>query len=80
MTTVRRLGELLHRLTHQVPAVPGHVEWLTGHQVRTNRRPRLLLSAGRPSANRAWNHSPARPPRLLAAWQRRIGALFGQRL
>ena len=26
------------------------------------------------------NHSPARQPRVLAAWQRRIAAFFGQEL
>jgi hypothetical protein len=76
MSTVRRLGDLLHRLTHRVPAVPAHVEQPTGHQGRANPRRGLRLPAGHPSANR--HHSPARPPRVLAAWQRRIGALFGQ--
>jgi len=80
MTMVRRLGKFLHRLTHQVPAVPRHVEWPKGHQERSNPRRRLHVHTGRPSANRRWKHSPARPPRLLAAWQRRIGALFGQSL
>jgi hypothetical protein len=78
MTIVRRLGDLLHWLTHRAPAVPPHVGQPKGHQGRANPRRRLHLPAGHPSANRRWNHSPARPPRLLAVWQRRIGALFGQ--
>jgi hypothetical protein len=78
MTIVRRVGGLLHRLTHRVPAVPPHVEQSGGHQGPANPRRRLSLPAGHLSANRRWNHSPARPPRVLAAWQWRIGALFGQ--
>ena len=77
MPVVRRLGDLLHRLTHRIPAVPAHAEQSKGHQGRPNPRRRTHVSAGQPSANRRWNHSPARPPRVLTAWQRRIGALFG---
>jgi len=32
------------------------------------------------SHQRSWNHSPSRPPRVLAAWQRRVGRFFGQEL
>ena len=32
------------------------------------------------SHHRGFNHSPARPPRVLVAWQTRIARLFGQEL
>ncbi|MET9260091.1 hypothetical protein [Amycolatopsis sp. NPDC004079] len=68
---------LLHRATHRVPGIPAHVEKPAGHQGaplhgddRAPRRPR----------NRNRNHSTARPPRVLASWQRRIAVFFGQEL
>jgi hypothetical protein len=69
---------LAHRATHRIPGIPEHTERPAGHQgaVRPGRarRPRRLSPRPR------WNHSPARPPRVLAAWQLRIAAFFGQRL
>jgi len=76
MTTVRRLGDLLHRLTHRVPGVPPHIEQRKGHQRPTRPGPRL--PAAHLSANHRWNHAPIRPPRVLAGWQRRIAARLGQ--
>jgi hypothetical protein len=67
MAIVRPVGDLLHRLTHRVPGVPSHAPQPTGHQGPTPRA----------SLNRRWNHSPARPPRVLVAWQRRVAAFFG---
>ncbi|GLY98438.1 hypothetical protein Acsp02_56920 [Actinoplanes sp. NBRC 103695] len=66
----------LHEATHRIPGVPGHAEQPAGHQgaVAHGR------AASRPSLNRRWNHSPARPPRFLAALQRRVAAFFGRDL
>ncbi|MEV4298879.1 hypothetical protein [Microbispora rosea] len=79
------LRDLLHRATHRIPGVPAHAEhqgqarhaqgWqhsLTHH--RAHRRPHHR------SRHHGVNHSPARPPRVLAAWQTRIARLFGQEL
>jgi hypothetical protein len=53
---------------HRLPGVPGHVDRPAGHQGRPHRH------------HRARNHSAARPPRVLIAWQRRIAAFFGRQL
>lgn len=67
----RRLLGTVHETTHRVPGVPAHVDRAAGHQGRTRH--------GRRSPGRTWHHhSPARRPRVLVAWQRRIAALFGQ--
>ncbi|MGH3375496.1 MAG: hypothetical protein ACRDP6_12210 [Actinoallomurus sp.] len=73
--------DLLHRATHRIPGVPAHVEQPAGHHGKTHRNRAWRASAvHHRSQNHSWNHSPARPPRVLAAWQRRIGAFFGQEL
>ncbi|GIF48591.1 hypothetical protein DFJ67_8205 [Asanoa ferruginea] len=59
----------MHKLTHRIPLVPPHEDKQPGHQ---GSEPALR--------GPSWNHSPGRPPRVLAAWQRRIAALFGQRV
>ena len=74
MTSLRRL---LHRATHRIPGVPAHAERPAGHQ-GTAVHGRGV--AARPSLNHRWNHSRARPPRFMRAWQRRIAALFGREL
>jgi len=66
MTNMR---SLLHWVTHRVPGVSTHAERPAGHQGGV---------APRRSPDHRWNHSAARPPRFLPAWQRRIGAFFGQ--
>lgn len=76
------LRDLLHGATHRVPGVPAHVEQPAGHQGSANqgrpaapeRSPRSPRSAG----GRSRNHSPARPPRVMAGWQRRVARFFGQ--
>lgn len=60
---------LLHRATHRLPGVPPHTERQAGHHGP---------HSGAPHPSR--HHSPARPPRFLPAWQRRIAALFGRDL
>ena len=62
---------LLHRATHRVPGVPPHAERPTGHRGTAGH-------AHGVTPHRSLNHSPARPPRFMAAWQRRIGAFFGR--
>jgi hypothetical protein len=74
MTTKGSYG-VLHRLTHRLPGVPSHAERPAGHQGTTTHG---RDAAPQPSPHHGWNHSPARPPRFLPAWQRRIAALFGQ--
>jgi hypothetical protein len=75
MATKRSFGRLLHWATHRIPGVPAHAERLAGHQGRAHhgRAPRRG-GAAHPSPN----HSAARPPRVMAAWQRRIAAFFGR--
>jgi hypothetical protein len=76
MSTAKHpLRELLHGATHHVPAVPAHVEHPAGHQ---GRAPHGRSRAHGGVRNYGVNHSPARPPRVLAGWQRRIAAFFGQ--
>jgi len=81
MATKRSFGGLLHWATHRIPGVPAHAERPAGHQGTTvhGRAPRRGV-ASRPSLNHRWNHSPARPPRFMLAWQRRIAAFFGREL
>ncbi|MFJ1763123.1 hypothetical protein ACIOD2_22610 [Amycolatopsis sp. NPDC088138] len=55
-----------HGLLHRIPGVPAHAERPAGHQGTAHH--------GRTSRH----HPPARPPRVLVAWQRRIAAFFGQ--
>ena len=73
---------LLHRATHRIPAVPAHVERPAGHQgTAVHGRARCPGGvAARPSPNHRWNHSPARPPRFMPAWQHRMAAFFGREL
>ena len=82
MAKEHSLGGLLHRATHRVPGVPAHAERPAGHQgVKVHGHARRVGGvAAQASLNRRWNHSPARPPRLMRAWQRRIAALFGREL
>jgi hypothetical protein len=76
------LGDLMHWATHRIPGVPAHTERPPGHQGRTHhhghdrRHPHTHHHPHR----QGLNHSPARPPRVLAAWQTRIARLFGQDL
>jgi hypothetical protein len=81
MTDERSFRGLLHRATHRIPGVPAHTERLAGHHgaARQGGTPRRTV-APQPALNHRWNHSPARPPRVMAAWQRRIAAFFGQEL
>lgn len=70
MTDRRSLLDNLHQATHRVPGVPVHADGPAGHQGHGHHT----------RHGRTWNHSPARPPRVLVAWQRRIAAFFGQEL
>lgn len=73
------LRDLLHKATHRVPGVPAHVEHPAGHQGKAPQRRALRHATARDrSQHGSWNHSSARPPRVLAAWQRRIAGFFGQ--
>jgi hypothetical protein len=81
MTDERSLRGLLHRATHRIPGVPAHTERPAGHQggARQGSAPGRAV-APQPSLNHRWNHSPARPQRVMVAWQRRIASFFGQEL
>jgi hypothetical protein len=77
----------LHRTTHRIPGVPGHVDREPGHQGRARagqqggvRHGLRSPAAHHHAAGARWNHSAARPPRVLAGWQARIAAFFGQEL
>jgi hypothetical protein len=67
---------MLHEATHRIPGVPEHVDQPAGHHGTTDH--------GKVSAHSApdhgHHHSPARPPRFMVAWQRRVAAFFGQRV
>ncbi|GAA5192229.1 hypothetical protein GCM10023322_51390 [Rugosimonospora acidiphila] len=77
MTAERSLRGLAHRATHRISGLPAHAERSAGHQGRARHgRARRRLVAPRLSRN----HSPARPPRVMVAWQRRIAAFFGREL
>ena len=81
MTAKFSLRSLLHSVTHRIPGVPAHVERPAGHQgTAVYGRAGRGSVAPRPSLNRRWNHSSARPPRFMLAWQRRIAAFFGREL
>jgi hypothetical protein len=76
------MTDKLHRATHRIPGVPDHAERPAGHQGtaaqsapnhQKNHQKNLQRNHGR-------NHRPARPPRFLPAWQRRIAAFFGREL
>jgi hypothetical protein len=79
MTDERSIRGRLHRAMHHIPGVPAHAERSAGHQAgaRHGRAPRRAV-APQPSPSRRWNHSPARPPRVMAAVQSRIAAFLGQ--
>ena len=80
MTNKRSLRGLLDWATHRIPGVPAHAERPAGHQGTAvhGRARRPSGTAAHPSSNHRWNHSPARPPRFMPAWQRRVAALFGR--
>ena len=80
MAKERSFRGLLHWATHRIPGVPAHVEQPAGHQGTAVRGRGRRRGAPHPSLNHRWNHSPARPPRFMPAWQRRIAALFGREL
>jgi hypothetical protein len=70
MTAESSLRSVLHWATHHLPGFPAHVERPAGHQG--------TAAHGRGAVPRRWNHSPDRPPRFMAAWQRRIAAFVGR--
>ena len=73
------LRDLLHAATHRVPGAPAHVEHPAGHQGKALQRRAVDHTAPHDRAhNGNWNHSSARPPRVLTTWQRRIAEFFGQ--
>ena len=76
MTNKHSFRGLLHRATHRIPGVPAHAERPAGHQGTALHD----HAQAHPSPNDRWNHSPARRPRFMPAWQRRIAALFGREL
>jgi hypothetical protein len=81
MTNEHSFRVLLHRATHRTPGAPAHAERPAGHQgTEVHGRARRRGGAAHPSPKRGWNHSSARPPRFMPAWQRRIAALFGKEL
>ncbi|GAB4055096.1 hypothetical protein [Catellatospora paridis] len=81
MTHKRSLGGLLHWATHRIPGVPAHAERPAGHQGTAGHgHARRRGVAAHPSLNHRWNHSPARPPRFMPTWQRRIAAFFDREL
>ena len=87
MTDKRSLRGLLHWATHRMPGVRAHAERPAGHHGAAvhgaavqDRARRPGGVAAHPSPNHRWNHSPARRPRFMPAWQRRISAFFGREL
>ena len=80
MATKHSVRGLLHWATHRIPAVPAHAERPAGHQGTAvhgrGRRPGGV--AAHRWLNHRWNHSPARPPRFMPAWQRRMAAFLGR--
>jgi hypothetical protein len=79
MTAEPSFLDLLHRLTHRIPGVPAHAGRGAGHQGKAPGRA-WQRSVVHRSPNHRVNHSSARPPRVLAAWQTRIARFFGQEL
>ena len=78
MTDEHSFRGLLHWATHRIAGVPAHAERPVGHQgTAVHGRARRAGAAPHPSPNHRWNHSPARPPRFMVAWQRRLAAFFG---
>jgi hypothetical protein len=75
MTNENSFHGLLHRAMHRIPGVPAHAERPAGHQGTAHHN-----RTRQHSQHHQWNHSTARPPRVLVAWQRRIAAFFGQEL
>lgn len=73
-----------HSAGHSGDHPAGHQgKALQSRQARTPRPSNAphMSNAGRPgSGSGSWNHSPARPPRVFPAWQRRIARLFGQEM
>ena len=82
MATKHSVRGLLHWATHRIPGVPAHAERPAGHQGTAvhgrARRPGGV--AAHRWLNHRWNHSPARPPRFMPAWQRRMAAFLGREL
>ncbi|WP_153343357.1 hypothetical protein [Nocardia aurantia] len=79
MTQEQSSTDRLHRVTHRIPGVPAHVEREPGHQGGIRHGLSLPAAHGHSGRGR-WNHSAGRPPRVLARWQGRIAAFFGQDL
>jgi hypothetical protein len=86
MANRRSLGDLLHRLTHRAPGVPGHQDHEPGHQgdALPGAHPSLPnrpFTGARPSLNNRLSNAGANrgEPRVLAGWQRRIAAFFDRR-
>jgi hypothetical protein len=80
MATEHSLRGLLQWATHRIPAVPVHVERPAGHQGTAVHGRARRRGVPHPPLNHSRNQSPARPPRFMSAWQRRIAAFFGQEL
>jgi hypothetical protein len=81
MANDRSFRGLLHWALHRIPGVPARGERPAGHQgTKLHGRARRRGTAPHPSPNHGRNHSPARPPRFMPAWQRRIAAFFGREL
>jgi hypothetical protein len=79
MTDEHSIRRLLHWATHRIPGIPAHAERPTGHQgAAVHGRAQRRSVAPYLSPNHRWNHSTARPPRFMVAWQTRIAALFGR--
>ncbi|MBO3748554.1 hypothetical protein J5X84_20960 [Streptosporangiaceae bacterium NEAU-GS5] len=83
MNNRHSLRDLLHWATHRIPGIPAHTERPTGHQGQARHGNRWQHARTRHrshprSHQHGFNHSPARPPRVLVAWQTRIARLFGQ--
>ncbi len=77
------LRDLLHWATHRIPGIPAHTEQPTGHQGQARhghgwRHSPTHHRSHHRSHRQGFNHSPARPPRVLAAWQTRIARFLGQ--
>ncbi|MFC4534950.1 hypothetical protein [Sphaerisporangium dianthi] len=73
------LRDLLHWGTHRIPGIPAHTEQPAGHQGQARRgHGRRHSPTHHRSHHHGFDHSAARPPRVLVAWQTRIARLFGQ--